>query len=1228
VMDGLGVTFVSGCSVFPKILRARLAVTLSCLVVPFLLFASTCLAQSQFATLSGTVTDSGGGVVSGASVAVTNQLSGVRRATKTNLDGFFALPSMPAGTYDVSVEMKGFEKWVGKGIVLNGSDSRTLNISMKVGEVTETVTVESAVSQIATTDSGEKSALITSKELQDLSLVSRNATEYVKFLPGALLSPTTGKNQSNYGGQVIGINGFVPNGTSAGGLGAVNINGQSVNITQDGQNVFDPGAQGNATPVNPNPDMISEVKVLTSNFSAENAQGPVVVNTVTKSGGSDFHGDVRFNTRTSAANATDKFNKEQLICSSGSCAYPPGYNPKPDSSYYYPGASLGGPIIIPGTGFNKSRKKLFFFESYEYYHQTPDAGVERAFIPDDKMLAGDFSELATFGSSIGRFAMGTVPTQPDATTWANAMATRPGCTITGGVLSSECIDPNAVAYMKAVIPTPNIPMSEISQTGGFNYIQSFNAPQNSWQNVLKVDWAISENTKAYASWSRQREHATMPFGLWNSASDWSVPSPSAVIGANGSDFVVASLLHVFSPTMTSETHFGYTKVNFPTVASDPSKLLRQSIGFPLTGVFNNPEIPAMLTWGQSIPNFGDVGHDYHPTMIADKGIPSVSENLTKVFGTHTTRYGFFFQHVYNTQDNWGQYMGVLTYSPWNTPTGNNYADALMGIGESYFEQALPPPTSIANNIFSFYAQDDWKITRRLTLNLGLRFEHYGKPYAPVQNVGLAIFDPAAYDPNSTPDDNSGVCWHKICPGVPLSGADSRPLFYSPRVGAAFDLFGNGRTVLRGGWGKYRAYDSVQSNNYTGPAGTAFGSVGVSCNQFDAACASWETIDSLARPAPTGFGTSPLGPGLKSITTYNPRNDEQPLVESWSFSIDQILPAKFQAEISYVGNRGRLFQNAVNIDAVPFGALLGAQPCDITTTTCQAQFRPYSNYSGITSSETAGKSRFDSLQASLRRNYGWLMLQANYTWSKTLSANQASGNSYFTGALPNFGTDWLYGVDKLNRPQAFSALYVFYLPKMRGGNSFLRGAVNGWQLSGSTIIQSGQQLLNSSSGQNRNFNLTQGGSNQDNVHLLGTPDVTIFPVIKCNPTSHLGHNQFANPDCFGPQPYDQLGAAAMPYMGGPLFWQSDLTLRKDFHISERQNLQFSVSAFNFLNHGLLSFSPNDSNLNLTFNDIGEVITGTSCPATSGGTPCGQASTFGVATHHVGNRVMEFGLKYSF
>ena len=1211
-----------------NIVRSFLAIFVFALAV-LLIVQPAVLAQSRFATLSGTVRDSSGGSVRGAVVTIKNEASGETRVLETNGEGFFAAPTLSAATYEVTVEMKGFQQWVGKGIVLNSDDSRTLQIDLKVGAVTDSVVVESSVTELAVVDSGEKSALISQKELQQLSLVSRNASEFVKLLPGALLTPTNGKNQSNYGGQVVGINGFVPNGSNAGGLSAANINGQSLNITQDGQNVFDPGAFGSATPVNPNPEMISEVKVLTSNFTSENPQGPVVVNTITKGGGSTFHGSGYLYVRNSAMNAADHFNKEQAITSSdGTKSYPPGFNPKPPSSYYYPGGSIGGPVIIPGTNFNKSRQKLFFFEAYENYHQNPDAGVERAFVPTADMLNGDFSALATT-TGVGRFAMGTVPNTPNAANWLG-MADRPGCAITGGVMNSGCIDPNGQILLKNYFPAPNIPLSEIGQTGGFNYIVNSNAQQNSWQNVIRGDWVISDNTKAYASWSRQREAATMPYGLWNGACDWCVPSPSPVVGNNGSDFVTASLVHIFSPTMTSETRFGYTKISFPTTPTNPEKLLRAEAGFPLTGIFGNPMMPAEVTWGQSLPNSGDIGHDYHPTMIADKGIPSISQNLTKVIGTHTAKFGFFWQHTYNTQDNWGQYMGAISPSPWDSPTGNNYADMLMGMGTGYYETALPPPTSIAQNIYSVYAQDDWKVTRRLTLQFGLRFEHYGKPYAPVNDVGMAIFDPSKYIPASGPDANTGISWHKMDPTVPLSGAQSRFLYFSPRLGAAYDLFGTGRTVIRGGWGKFRSYDSVQSNSYVGPAGTAFGSVSWSCGAHDAACATWETIDNFARPSPVNYGESGLGPGLKSVNTTDPNNDEQPLVTTYSVSIDQQLPWKLSAEFSYVGNQGKYFQIQTaqgGINAIPFGTL--TQPsvtCDITQTACQQLYRPYSNYQNMQEAQTLGHSRYDAFQASVKRAYGWLTLQVNYTWSKTMgiyTCNNATCNA-LTDALPNGGVDWAYGTSTLNRPHTLSASYVFNLPSMKSGNSFVRGAVNGWQISGITQVESGQMMINSAAAQN--FGLTQGGSNQDNVHLLGTPDITIYPVLLCNPTSGLTKGYYANPKCFGPQPVGKLGNAGMPYIGGPTYWNSDIKLTKSFRITERQNLEFQASAFNFMNHGLTSYTQSDTNLSLQFNDRGQVITGTGCPST--GADCNVQSTFGKAVHHVGNRIMEFGIKYSF
>jgi hypothetical protein len=1179
-------------------------------------------AQSSYATLSGTARDAAGAMIPGASVSVKNVVTGDVRKTTTNGVGYFTVTALPAGDYEVEVIAKGFGKWIAKGVVLNGADSKTMNIDLKIKAGDEVVEVTGSATEVALVDTGEKSSTIPAAQLNKLALATRNATEFVKILPGATLCACSGINKAVINGEAVGINDFVANGSHAGGLGGTNINGQAVDITQDGQHVFDPGAFGSATPVNPNPDMISEVKVLSASFTSDNAKGPVVINTVTKGGGNVFHGDARFNVRNDALNSNDAQNKMSI------------FNlPRPNSSYYYPGFSVGGPVVIPGTGFNKERKKLFFFDGFEYYRQRIDAGVARAFVPTADMLNGDFSKANTFGA--GRFAMGSIPTAP-------AAGARPGfdiraaagCTITGGKLSSACIDPNALALMEQYLPAANV---DPSTHGGFNFVQAFTEPQDSYQNVARGDVVFTENTKLYVTYSRQRETADMPLGLWTGSGDWVVPSPSATIGANSSDNVNVTFLHVFSPTMTSETRYGYTYINMPNSRKDPSKLSRSAIsGFP-TGIFNNPVTPSIVSWGQSVPNLGEIGHDFHPTMICYKGIPSVEENFTKVFGTHTTKYGFYYEHTYNKQDNWGQFMGVMTYDPWNTVTGNNYADMLMGIGfDGYYEQAVPPPTEIAQNISSFYAQDSWKMNRRITINYGMRLEHYAKPYS-ANGIGLAVFDPNKYSSTASVDANTGVVWSGIDPSLSLSGADSRFLFFSPRIGAAIDLFGKGKTVLRGGWGKYRAYDSLQSNAYTGPAQTAMGSVSYSCNHLyggDTAaskCSTWENIDTNFIGAPTTWGKT-LGPGLKGINVINQHDDEQPLVTSYSLNIDQELPAKFKLEVSYVGNHTDFSQATANINYIPLGAIKVAanQNCD---SNCVQSYRPY-NYQNIVDSVTAGKAQYDGLQLSLDRSTGWLTLRANYTFSKALGSNGWNvANGTMSAALPNYGTQAFWSVLPIDRAHVLSLAYVLEPPQLKGSR-FVERLTGGWQLSGITQIESGGQLTNQSgsTGLALNYgrdNLTVGGTTvqyYDNIHMLGTPDVQLYPTITCNPTKGLKPGQYLNPSCFGPAPDGALGSSRLPYMPGPLFSNSDISLQRNIKITERQALQFRVSAFNFLNHSLTSFTGGDGNLQLKFNADGTLKNAN--PSSGHACPGPTCDAFGYADYKTGHRTMELGVKYTF
>lgn len=1223
-----------------KVLASNLSVSLqagaalcSLLIACCVTFVPAASAQSIFADLSGTVADASGAVVPGAKVTVKNVSTGTARQVTSNAVGYWVVTQLPTGTYNVTAEASGFVKWTATGVLLQSSDRKDIAISLRVGASTEIVEVNATEGEVAITDTGEKDADISQKELQELSLVGRNAVEFLKVLPGFTMSPNGALNKPGYSGQVVGINGFCSgNGCSAGALGGNKINGQTINISMDGQNTIDPGAAGAATPVNANQDMISEVKVLTSNFTAENAtSGPVVVNTVTKSGGNSFHGEGYFYARNSALNANDALYKE-----------PTFKTPKPSESFYYPGGNIGGPL---------KKNKIFFFEGFEVYRQNLDGGVDRSFIPTQAMLNGDFSFFNTYNYTFNHDPgiymplNSTAPqpctasgSNPCATGWyAMSEGTRPQCVFTNGVMNSACIDPLAQTYLKDVLPSNPKYFVDPSTHNGFNYIQSFSpAPQNAWQNTVRGDVNITDSTKAYVTWSRQRETAFMPTGLWVGASDWSVPTPSPTIGANGSDALTATFLKVFSPTLTSESRFGYTYIQFPNHVSDPKKVFRSDVGYTSKGVFNNPDVPAVLSWGGGVSYMGDVGHDFHPKQEAYKGIPSVTENLTKIIKTHTTKYGFFYQHLYNTQDNWGQYMGVFQYTPiwWGgqSATGNQYADALMGFGAGYFEQALPPAkVNLSQNIAAGYAQDDWKMTRRITVQYGMRFEHYAKPYD-ATGFGLAVFNPAAYGTGT--GTNPGVTWHKLTPSVPLSGSKSRLFYYSPRVGAAIDVFGKGKTVVRGGWGKYRTYDSVQSNNYTGPAGTSLGSVGFGCGSNDPLCPAWEDVDQNAYTPVYG---NPVLNGT-SFSAVDPHNDEQPLVTSYNLTIDQQLPSKFLFEISYLGNHTDFMQSNVNLDNIPYGAMFGADTnpatsgvCGnggLTSTTCQNLFRKYPAYNGVTQSITAGKAQYDGLAASLKRNVGWLTLQTSYTFSKALGDNPVNGG--MVAALKDLGVHWLYGELPADRRHAFSAAYVIHVPKfIHGGNgcediahcsSLAAGMFNGWEISGITSVQSGAQLFSQNGNQ-----LAASGSGVQGIQFYGTPDIPAYPLITCNPTKGLHHGQYLNGNCFTLPAAGQLGTASMPYLPGPLFWNTDLSITRNIKVREGQNLQFRFSTFNTLNIGLPSFNSNDSNLKLNFNAAGQV---TNLTDTKNACPGPNCQALGFADYHFGHRVLELSVKYSF
>jgi hypothetical protein len=1232
-------------------------VVLCCLI---LLSGGSLRAQSIYGTITGTAYDPSGAVVANATVILKNVASGDVRKGATNSDGYFSFSSVPTGSYRITVEAAGFEKTVTEGIELSGAASLSFPIKLTIGSATTEVKVEGVADQIIATDSGEKSITLTEKQLQDFSVVGRNAAEFIKILPGfAPRNNSDGlKSGSDFSGEVIGINGNGDGGSQSPLNGAYVANGAGVNnidITADGAHVSDPGCNC-ATPVNPNTDMIQEFKVLTSNFSAENSKGPIVINTVAKAGGHDFHGEAYFSARHYAMNANRWVNDATNT-------------PKPANKFFFPGGNIGGPVLLPHTDFNRNRDKLFFFSAFEYYFQTLDTGLLGATVPTQNMRNGNFSpaELATLGAQTASgnpasqisdcLTMSPVPTTKDNNgnyvcggsnnagdptiprDWLGGIAnggyqTLPGSTapapFPGGVFSLAQI--NAIGQsLTNIFPMPNVVPSK--QTFGDNYIKEIAFDQNSWQWLSRVDYSISDNTKLYVRYNLQKETQQFPIGLW-----WrnpqQLPYPTPILGKNKSDSVSASLTHVFSPTLSNEFVFGYTYIDFPNVFGNPSKVSRKALNIPFAGIFHNgvDQIPSISGWGGEFPtifNPGGFEAGGSEGLFAKKHLPSFSDTVSKVWGTHTAKFGAYYEYVINNQPNNSYSNGFVAEAGWaGGSSGSPYADLLHGFVGSYQESNFSNLHNEAYNTIEFFGMDSWRVTKRLTVDYGLRASHLGAWYDR-QGFGFAVWNPALYVAGSPESSGTGFDWHKKDRSVPLSGFANRALYYAPRFGMAYDLFGTGKTVLRGGWGQFYYHNAQFTQGLDQPVGVETPSVGSL------------TFAQIQAVVP---GTQPFNTGAVSRT-----DDHSPLTTSYSFTISQRLPFfSSLLEVSYVGNQSKygLNQSGVgtNANLVPAGRLFQSDVVDSKgnqidpsslNNGAEYKYAPFPVYQVISVANHNLSSNYNALQVSWVRQKGNYDIAFNYTYSKALGI--------VGGDQLNLQND--YGAEPFDRRNLFNAAYSIELPKMVHNNKALEGVVDGWQISGITSVQSGVNLTGNSNGGNFNaagninnsvsvgtcpgvppacvtYSLvTQNrfSSNITNLSINGTDQIPLMPILTCDPRKNLGANQFINGSCFSiPTVPGKNGPIVLPEFFGPWFWTSDLSLFKNFQMGERKKFQFRFSAYNFMNHPLWSFAgqgPGSSDLNLNF----------------GPTATGQAQTnsgFGVTPIKIGNRIIQLALKFYF
>ena len=1139
-------------------------------LVTALLTVAVVAAQIGTASISGTVTDPTMSVIPNVSVTLHHVATGTTYTAVTNNAGFYTAPSLPVGTYEVTAEPPGFKKTVRTGIVLEVGDHPTVDLMLEIGTVGETVEVQSSAAMVdATTATVGK--VVASTEVVELPINGRNGLSLVELTPNARANTT---NPPGFADRGFAVSSFSVNG------GPTGTNEQIVDGTSNVNN-----RQGDVNS-NLNADQLQEFKVQSGVMSAEyNFTLGGVINMVTKSGTNTIHGTLYEFLRNDDLDARDFFALT-----------------KAPYKYNQYGGTVGGPI---------KKDKLFYFGNLEQYNYHSSANAIGT-TPTAAERAGDFSSFKTAtGAIIQMYDPAT--TTPTATGYSRMP-------FPNNIIPQSQLDPVAVHTMP-YYPLPNVPATnQFTQANNYNV----NVPGRSTerQELVKIDYSISAKDSLSSRY-------ILSDNKTNNAGSSIFPDPVShdrIDNYSNRNFNISET-HTFSATLINQLTVGLLRNHFPFKALSVGQDIAAKIGLPpivpdvTLPVFSG--LTPFPTWGGGPQTDGLIA------MLT----PQLRDSITWVKGQHTLKMGLEYR-LNRYFDNECQsctcacvFSSALTGNP-NNPTGTGTGLASFLLGEVASASVyVNAGATMHNYTQGYYVQDDWKLLRRLTLNIGMRWDYQQPPWE--THNGLSDFNPRITDSvngllgtlqyeGSAPGDFGKYLIHPDYTN------------WAPRFGFALDVLGDGKTVIRGGYGVYYAY--------TFPLADAFGSQGFKQNQT-----TWAPPGNNSNyPAfilHNGYPTPPvqplgsaLGPAafLGQTVTLDETNGGTPYMQQFAFTIQHQLPHGWLAEAGFSGSKGtHLRAGSYNFDQMnpqylPLGNALNSQvpnpytglvpgPLGGPTITLMQSLSPFPYYNQVTVQDVhLGSSVYDALILSIeKRLSGGFVLLSSYTFSKSIS-NGVAGSANNAGTLqvqaPASQTsageiyqDGLYNlrasrtIDSDDTPYRWVTSLVYELPfgtakRWNPSNRVLKTFVSGWQVNSVISFEGGLPLLITGA---NNFIATRPNSTGVNAKLS-------------NPTIQ----EWFNTEAFVNPPNWTFGnvSPTLPNVRTPGVRNIDLSLSKMTTIRERVKLQIRGEAFDAFNH------PNFLPPNTTF-----------VPGTNG---FNSSSTFGEITSDRGPRVVQVAMKLIF